>query len=239
MALNLKTIKALTFDIGGTIFDWHHTIRNEIDQLATARQVEINPGDFANAWRVRMFERLALVRSGELPWQNADHLHRSALDDIAGNFSALSLTSADCDELNQVWHRLAAWPDAPQALEQLRHRYIVVVLTVLSWAIAVDCSKVNGMSWDGILSCEFLGHYKPDAEAYQTGVRLLGLTSDEVMMVAAHPRDLWAAAEAGLRTAYVPRPLERGADNPPEPPHESEFDIHAADFADLVKQLVT
>ena len=67
-----------------------------------------------------------------------------------------------------MWHRLNAWPDAPAAIERLRSRYTVVVLTVLSWSIVVDCSKHNGIDWDGILSCEFLGDYKPDAPRHIT-----------------------------------------------------------------------
>ncbi|PON12473.1 haloacid dehalogenase type II [Candidatus Entotheonella serta] len=174
MTLDLSTIKALTFDVGGTIFDWHHTIREEIERLAQDRGVEIDCANFTNNWRWRMFELLGQVRSGNLPWMNADELHRRALDDMVIKYSALDLTKDERDELNQVWHRLRVWTDAPHALEQLRTRYTVVVLTVMSWAIVVDSSKVAGITWDGILSCEFLGHYKPDADAYHAGVRLFG-----------------------------------------------------------------
>ena len=90
-----------------------------------------------------------------------------------------------------------AWPGSAECLEALRSRYKVTVLTVMSWAIAVDCSKHNGISWDGILSCEFLGHYKPEPEAYHASAKYLGLDISEVMMCAAHKGDLQAAARAG------------------------------------------
>jgi 2-haloacid dehalogenase len=57
------------------------------------------------------------------------------------------------------------------------------------------------------------------------------------MMVAAHPGDLRAAGALGLRTAYVPRPLEYGPNGPaPAPPDES-FDVVASDFLDLADRL--
>ena len=237
MAVDLNTIKALTFDVGGTIFDWHHTIREEIERLAQTRDVEIDYADFTNNWRWRMFELLGQVRSGARPWINADELHRRALDDMIEKYPVLNLTTTEQDELNQIWHRLRVWQDAPQALERLRSRYTVVVLTILSWALVLDSSKTAGITWDGILSCEFLGHYKPDPEAYQAGVRLLGIAPHEAMMVAAHPGDLRAAKAAGLYTAFVPRPGERGEGNDPDLSPQPDFDVNATDFHDLARQL--
>ena len=237
MTVDLNTIKALTFDVGGTIFDWHHTIRKEIERLAQAHGVAIDCADFTNNWRWRMFELLGQVRRGDLPWMNADDLHRRALDDMVAKYPALNLTTAERDALNLVWHRLRVWQDAHQALERLRTRYTVVVLTILSWAIVVDSSKRAGVTWDGILSCEFLGHYKPDAAAYHAGVRLLGIEPHEAMMVAAHPGDLRAAKAAGLYTAFVPRPGERGEGNDPDLSPQPDFDVNATDFDDLARQL--
>ncbi len=233
-------IRALTFDVGGTVFDWHHTIRDEVRALAAARGVAdaVDPTRFANDWRRRMFELLGRVRSGDLPWMNADALHRMALDDVAPQHAMLALTAGDRDDLNRVWHRLNAWPDAADAIAALRSRYTVVVLTVLSWSIAVDSSKAAGVGWDGILSCEFLGHYKPDAAAYHAGVAALGIRPEQAMMVAAHPSDLRAAMAAGLRSAFVPRPGERGEGNDGDLSPQPDFDVNAVDFPDLARQLL-
>lgn len=243
LAVDLNQIRALTFDVGGTVFDWHHGIRDELARLASQRGVEVEAVRFANEWRREMFMQLGKVRSGELPWMNADELHRRALDVVAPNHAALGLSDGDKDELNTIWHRLDAWPDFPGVLPRLRTRYTTTVLTVLSFAIVVDSSKHNAISWDAITSCEFFDHYKPDAEAYLAGVRLLGVQPHEAIMVACHPGDLRAAAAAGLRTAFVPRPAESGDDATaapfPAPAGDAEmaFDITAADFPDLATQL--
>ena len=111
MVVDLRTIKSLTFDVGGQIFNWHHTIRDEVEQLAQERGVEMDCASFTNNWRWRMFELLGQVRSGELPWMNADELHRRALDDMVVKYPSLDLTTAERDALNQVWHRLRVWAE--------------------------------------------------------------------------------------------------------------------------------
>ncbi len=243
MTVDLDQIRALTFDVGGTVFDWHHGIRDEVTRLATERGVEVDAPVFANDWRREMFRQLGQVRSGELPWMNADQLHRRALDVVAPNHAALALSEADKDELNTIWHRLDAWPDFPDVLPRLRTRYTTTVLTVLSFAIVVDNSKHNGLSWDAITSCEVFDYYKPDPEAYHAGVKLLGVAPAQAMMVACHPGDLRAAAAAGLHTAYVPRPTESGEAGGPDmfasggSDAGTEFDINATDFPDLATQL--
>ena len=229
----IEGVKALTFDVGGSIFDWQTATRSAVRQLAQERGVTVDDAEFAFTWRRRMFEQLGEVRSGARPWQNADQIHRAVLDELAEQFPALALDAGDRDALNRAWHRMGVWEDVPDAIKRLRERYVVSILTVLSLAIVVDSSKFAGIDWDAYLSCEFLGCYKPDAEAYQTAARLLGAEPAETMMVAVHPPDLAAAARAGLRTAYVKPKLEeagsRGATD--------AFDIRAEDYRDLARQL--
>jgi 2-haloacid dehalogenase len=55
-------------------------------------------------------------------------------------------------------------------------------------------------------------------------------------MVAAHGADLEAAASAGLRTAYIHRPLERGAGRTGAPPPPG-VDLVGEDLLDLAIQL--
>ena len=240
MMTDLSKIKALTFDVGGTVFDWRGAIQKEVTRLAAEQEADVDVTQFATDWRRWMFATLARVRSGELSWRNADQIHRSVLDDVLEKHSALNLSKSERDELNEVWHRLSAWTDAADAIERLRGRYTTVVLTVLSYSIVVDCSKYNRIDWDGILSCEFLGHYKTDPEAYLTALELLRVGPLEAMMVAAHARDLQGAKSAGLHTAYVHR--EGESDVFPGSSDldsvSSEFDIIAVDFLDLAGKLL-
>ncbi|MFT7600000.1 MAG: 2-haloacid dehalogenase [Acidimicrobiales bacterium] len=229
-------VKALTFDVGGTVFNWQGATQTAVGALAADRGVELDVKAFCLSWRGDMFRMLAKVRHGELPCMNADQLHRAVLDPLGEANPELNLTNADKDALTAVWHHMDPWPEFPAALPKLRSRYTTTVLTVLSLGIAVDCSKRSNLSWDAIMSCEMLGAYKPDAAAYERGAELLGRTPDEVMMVASHPGDLRAAMAVGFRTAFVlPRYDEPGGNDDGNP---EDFDVVADDFADLVAKIV-
>ncbi|HKJ57936.1 MAG TPA: HAD hydrolase-like protein, partial [Halobacteriales archaeon] len=99
--------------------------------------------------------------------------------------------------------------------------------------------KRAGLPWDVVLSAELSGHYKPDAEVYETAVDLLDVEADRVVMVACHERDLDAAAEVGMRTAHVHRPTEWGpeAAEDAEKPDDSAYDVVADDDVDLAERL--
>jgi 2-haloacid dehalogenase len=74
---------------------------------------------------------------------------------------------------------------------------------------------------------------------YQTAADLLDLPPRDIVMVAAHQGDLRAARGVGLKTAFVPRPLEFGPDRRPDLTADPSFDIVASDFNDLATQLGT
>lgn len=232
----MEAVKGLFFDVGGTVFDWKNTVREEIQRLAEERGGAIDSEAFANAWRGEMFKVHARVRQGDLPWMNADEMHLRALDTMAGRYPLLS----DIDSralVKSTWHRLKAFPGAPEAIARLRTRYIVVVLTILSWESIVSSSKAAGVQWDGILSCEFLGYYKPSLQAYRKAARLLGLAPSEAMMVAAHEGDLAAARAAGMHTAYVNVPEEDLVSEGFGQSKTAAFDIEAADFEALCHKM--
>lgn len=229
-------VRALAFDVGGTVFDWQSATRSAVGQIASARSADIDVAAFCLEWRRDMFRQLGRIRKGTAVPMNADELHRWALDPLGERYPSLQLTALDKDELTEAWHAMDSWSDFGPALERLRTRFTVVVLTVMSWSIAVDCSKLNDLHWDGILSCELLGAYKPDPQAYQAAARVLRLDPGQMMMVASHPGDLRAAMDTGYRTAFVTaRHDEPGGTDDGSP---EDFDFLADDFTSLADQLV-
>jgi 2-haloacid dehalogenase len=232
----MENVKGLLFDVGGTVFDWKNTVRGKIQELADAKGQAIDSEAFANDWRGAMFKIHTRVRHGNLPWMNADEMHLRALENMAGQYPLL----AAIDRMGLVkstWHRLQAFAGAAEAIARLRTRYTVVVLTILSWESIVASSKAAGVQWDGILSCEFLGYYKPSLQAYLKGTRLLGLEPAQAMMVAAHEGDLAAAQAAGMHAALIRVPEEDNVVEGFDQPRGSHFDIEADDFEALCNML--
>jgi 2-haloacid dehalogenase len=230
-------IKALAFDVFGTVVDWRGSIVAEGERLTTERGLPMDWGRFADAWRARYRPSMDRVMRGELPWTTLDALHRTSLEEVLDELGITGLTDAQKDELNHVWHRLRPWPDSVAGLIRLRERYILATLSNGNVRLLVDMARHSGLPWDCILSAELVRAYKPDPRVYQMAVELLAVEPHEVLMVAAHPADLRAAQAQGLRTAYVPRPLEHGPNEQPDLALGASFDLVASDFLDLARQL--
>jgi len=227
-----STIRALTFDVFGTVVDWRGTIIEE----GKSWEIDLDWAALADGWRAGYQPAMARVRSGELSWTKIDDLHRMILDRLLPQFGLTGLSEEEWDRLNRVWHRLRPWPDAVEGLTLLKQKYIIATLSNGNVSLLTNMAKQAGLPWDCILSAELAHHYKPDPQAYRTACDLLDLPPEQVLMVAAHEDDLRAAAAVGMPTAYVHRPLEYGPDHPKPWPTET-FDLMAQDFVELAALL--
>jgi 2-haloacid dehalogenase len=232
--MSRDTVKALLFDVFGTVVDWRGSIVRLGSDFATQHGLgRIDWDSFARAWRAGYGPAMDRVRRGEIAWANIDALHRLILDEILADYGLSSLSDAHREEMNRFWHRLDPWPDARSGLARLKERYTIATLSNGNVALLTNMAKHAGLPWDCVLSAELFGHYKPDEEVYLGAARLLGLEPARVMMVAAHTGDLRAAAACGMRTAFVPRPEEYGDES--ETPMDAEpwVDVVAPDFPAL------
>ena len=230
-------IKALLFDVFGTVVDWRSSVIREAAAFGEATGVAADWAALADAWRGKYQPFMDKVRTGELPWTNLDALHRLALEELLAEFGIEGAGEAAKAELNCAWHRLEAWPDAPAGLARLRARYVIAALSNGNVAMMTNLARYAALPWDCILGAELARAYKPDPKVYLTAVELLGLQPEQAMMVAAHPGDLHAAAALGLKTALVPRPLEHGPTAAAEPLPDAPFDHVAPDLRALAAQL--
>ena len=234
---SVPAVKALVFDVFGTVVDWRGSIIREGRLLGRRKKLKVDWPAFADAWRAGYRPAMARVRSGELPWTKIDALHRMILDGLLARFGLEGLSEEECADLNFVWHRLDPWPDARAGLARLKRRHVIATLSNGNLALLTNMAKRARLPWDCILSAEVVRHYKPDPETYLGAADLLGVRPQELMMVAAHKDDLHAARACGLKTAFVPRPREYGPAAKPDVSRDPAFDFHARDFNDLARQL--
>jgi 2-haloacid dehalogenase len=230
-------IKALAFDVFGTVVDYRTTIVAEGGRLGEARGIEIDWAAFADAWRGRYRPSMDRVMRRELPWTNLDALHRAALDGLLEEFGVRGLSEDEKERLNGVWHRLQPWGDAVPGLSRLKTRFVLATLSNGNVRLLVDMAKNAGLPWDLIFSAELARAYKPDPSIYRMLQDLLMLGPNEIMMVAAHQDDLRAARRLGFGTAFVMRPLEHGPRAVPDLTADPSFDVVANDLVDLARQL--
>jgi 2-haloacid dehalogenase len=232
--MTIAGIKALAFDTGGTVLDWHSGIRAALAETGARRGVTRDWTAITNAYRRRSLQRMTNQTS---PGFNIDDVHRTVLDELAGEHELGMFSAADRTAIARRWHSLDAWPDFPRALERLRQSYITVSFTILSVSLIIDTARRNGLHWDAVIACEMLDAYKPRPEAYQRAARLLQLEPGNILMVACHNFDLNAARGVGYRTCFVRRPDEWGPSGPPDPIPDPATDLVVPDFHQLVEQL--
>ncbi|HXF53994.1 MAG TPA: haloacid dehalogenase type II [Hyphomicrobiaceae bacterium] len=203
-------LKALLFDVFGTVVDWRTSVTRELTAFGTTKGLEVDWQQFADDWRALYQPSLEEVRSGRRPWTILDVLHRESLEVLFARYGVGGLKQSEIDHLSRAWHRLEPWPDTVSGLQRLKKRFIIGTLSNGNVGLLVRMAKHAGLPWDVILGAETARAYKRMPEAYLRNAELLNLEPSELMLVAAHNDDLKAAAAVGLRTAFVARPTEYG-----------------------------
>jgi 2-haloacid dehalogenase len=234
----MAEVKALFFDIFGTVVDWRGGIAREAKKLLKPLGYKLDWIAFAQAWRDEYQPAMEEVRAGRIPFSKLDALHRRNLDRIRPKFGLEKLNEDACGKLNTAWHRLDAWPDAIKGLKRLRKRFLLAPVSNGNVSLMANLARHNGFHWDAILGAEIAGDYKSKPVVYRAACAAFDLPPQACMMVAAHSYDLKAAAACGLRTAHVARPDEAGPGTGEKRP-AIKVDVAAKDFVDLARKLKT
>jgi 2-haloacid dehalogenase len=220
--------RALVFDVFGTLVDWRRGVARDV---AAAFGSRLNAEAFADAWRDEYQPAMEEVRAGRVGFCKLDVLHRRNLDRVLERFGLHDTDEPTRAQLVLAWHRLDAWPDVTPALARLRERFLIAPCSNGNISLMAALARRNGWHWDAILGAEHARDYKPKPEVYLAACDAFDCAPHEVLMVAAHSSDLAAAAQAGLRTAFVARPEEhgpgRGETSPAVPVHWAADDLGA------------
>ncbi|TCO55996.1 2-haloacid dehalogenase [Actinocrispum wychmicini] len=231
-------IVVLAFDIFGTTVDWHTGVARQVDEIATRQGVRLDAEAFADAWRDRYLPSMRRVNDGERDWAYLDTLHRESLDDLLETQQLGDLFDEEARrQLVLAWHRLPAWPDAVEGLTRLRRRYVLAALSNGGFALITHLVKAANLPFDCVLSAELARAYKPDPRPYRTAVALLDVLPERVLMVAAHAWDLDGARDAGLRTAFLERPQEKGPHRAADRAADATSDLSVTGFVELAEAL--
>lgn len=235
-------IKALAFDVGGTVVDWHTGISRQLADYGAAHGLEADWPAVTKAWRTLALETTLNSKRADLPHfghskHTIDGVHRVTLDRVLADAGLDAVPAADRDAMVWYWHNLDPWPDSAEGHARLRTRFLISTLTILSVRLIVDLSRRAPFHWDSVISCEMLDAYKLDPHPYRRAPEILQLEPGEILMVAAHNFDLEAAHREGLCTAFIHRPAEWGEGTTPTPEAADFVDIDAKDLNDLADQL--
>jgi 2-haloacid dehalogenase len=229
---SMGNVKALFFDVFGTVVDWRTSVAREAKTILGSRGYNLDWIAFADAWRAEYQPGMEEVRSGRIPFSRLDIIHRRMLERIRPKFGLEKVEEPVLQDLNLAWHRLDAWPDSSAGLKRLKKKFIIAPVSNGNISLIVDLARRNDFPWDAILGAEIAGDYKPKPRVYLAAAEALSLEPSQCMMVAAHSGDLQAAAAVGLRTAFVARVDEFGPGTG-EAQAKGPVDVSARSFLDL------
>lgn len=231
-------VKALVFDVFGTVVDWRKSIIREISEVGSAAGVDGDWEAFSDRWRAGYHDGMNAFREGAGEWKTADQMYRERLNLLLYEYGINSLSEQETSRLNRAWHRLDPWPDSVEGLTKLKSKFVIGTLSNGNVGLLVNMAKYGGLPWDCVFAGELAGSYKPDPKVYLMAAELLGLEPHEVMMTAAHNHDLIAAKQSGLSTAFVRRPDEYGnSERKPDLEPADEADVSSNDLVDLATRL--
>ena len=233
-------IEAVLFDVFGTVVDWRTGVAREVEAFFAGSERRVDAYAFADSWRAKYQPSMEEIRSGRRGYTVLDILHRENLDATLAEFGLDDAVAPEARTgLNRAWEKLPPWPDAVPGLDALRSRYLVAPCSNGSIAMMARLARSAALPWDAIVGADIARAYKPQAAVYRASAAALGLAPEAVMMVAAHNFDLAAAREAGLKTAFVPRPDEYG-DGPvgtPDLEPSDNWEAAVTDFMALARRL--
>jgi 2-haloacid dehalogenase len=234
-----RTVRAVLFDVFGTVVDWRSGIAAAVREFASGHGLDIDPEAFADQWRGRYAPSMRRVREGHRPFASLDVLHRENLDEVlaASGLDPASFQAGELDGLARAWHVLPPWPDSVAGIAQIKRDYIVGPLSNGNTALLLDMARAGGLSWDLIIGSDVTRAYKPDPVAYQKPAEFLGLDPAAIMLAAAHNADLAGARAAGLATAFILRPGEGGPGKAANLAPAADWDLVATSLTDLASQL--
>jgi 2-haloacid dehalogenase len=236
---NPSGIKAMTFDIQGTLFDYYRPFARISAALNRRKGLNLNWSGFLADWNAGAVSIILAIIADKRPWIPPGQIFRESLDNLLSTRGLTGqLDDADRRELMSVWSQMVPWQDSVEGLGRLKRKFTVAALSNAGMAGVIALARHSGVSFDAVFTGELVHSFKPSLDVYRAASSYLGFPPGEIVMVAAHKFDLKAAKEAGLKTAYIPRPLELGPETNVDRSPETYIDIVADDLIDLSRKIV-
>ena len=226
-----ESIKALAFDLFGTVLDLGGSLTPHIARFLEQRNSRAEAAAFWDQYRRR--QRIEQYQDSLLMLGHSGYLEtaRRAFVYTLG-LNGIEATRDEVDGFMQAWQELSAFPDVLPALPRLASGYQLVALSNGDAPFLDHLVKNRiGYEFSHVISVDIAGVFKPHPAVYRSASAVMGLEPGEIMMVSSNSFDVMGARACGYRGAYVDRYGLPYEDTPHRP------DITVADFAQLADAL--
>jgi len=213
----IKTsVKACMFDQYGTIVDMQGGLTAIAAPFLKAKGWKGDPNSFVTWWRRTHFENSmidALLLREHTPYREIGHRAVAHVMDRAG----IEHTGEDVRYLVGEIEKLKPFPEVPPALEKLRTKYRLVVLSNGDPDMLETAKQYHRIAFDRVISVAEAKSFKPHLATYTKAAELLGLKPEQILFVANHAFDCIGAKSAGMKTAFIDRRSRPFGETPHQP----------------------
>lgn len=226
--------QAYLFDVQGTLLDFFTPVSSAIGRYLSAVGVDpARAAELTRRWRENYFQRISVLVQSADEWTRVSDEYAAGFRDVCAAASLPTPSDSQTEQIAAGWADLVPWPDTVSGLARIREQALTAALSNTDMQTVVRMSKRLGIDWDMVLTAEVFGAFKPNPVLYRRAVRYLGLKPSEVAMVASHPYDLRAAAQQGLGTVFVYRPMEYGDPDVAHQDTDGEFGQRVSSLHDI------
>jgi 2-haloacid dehalogenase len=199
-----STVKVCMFDQYGTVVDMQGGLVEAATPYLRAKGWQGNPNSFVTWWRRTHFENSmidALLHREHTPYREIGERSVAYVMDRAG----ISYTMDEVRSLVDHIVRLRSFPEVPAALDRLRTRYRLVVLSNGDPDMLETAKAYHGIAFERTISVAVANSFKPHVATYTNAADIVGVRMEEVLFIANHAFDCIGAKAAGMCTAFIDR----------------------------------
>jgi 2-haloacid dehalogenase len=211
-----NNVEVCMFDQYGTVVDMQGGLTAAATPFLKAKGWSGDPSSFVTWWRRTHFENSmidALLHREHTPYREIGHRAVAHVMDRAG----IGYTKQEVRYLVGEIEKLKPFPEVPAALDKLRTKYKLVVLSNGDPDMLETAKHYHGIAFDRVISVAEASSFKPHVATYTKAAELLGLKMDQILFVANHAFDCIGAKSAGMRTAFIDRRRRPFGETPHQP----------------------
>ena len=172
-------IKALTFDIIGTVFDAYDGLDQGVAPLNAKYGVSVNGAGFA-AGSLDGYSAAVWQANASGAWTPPDTILQNATRENLPTAQLGARANAAVDDFFALWRALPPWPDVPPGMEALHQHYTLAILSNMSVATQTALRAHANLPFDRLLSAETVQRYKPNPAVYDMAISSLGVAAPEI-----------------------------------------------------------
>jgi len=226
-----QNVKVCMFDQYGTVVDMQGGLTDMATPFLQKKGWKGSPNSFVTWWRRTHYENSmidALLHREHTPYREIGHRAVAHVIDRAG----IDYTKDEVRYLVGEIEKLKPFPEVPPALDKLRTKYKLVVLSNGDPDMLEAAKQYHKVPFDKVISVAEANSFKPHVATYTKAAELCGVAPDQILFVANHAFDCIGAKSAGMRTAFIDRRSRPFGETPHQP------DILVPTMKDLADAIV-